>query len=36
MLLAASDFASTLVSVVIVLAVGAIGGFYWCRKQSGR
>lgn len=33
-MLAASDFASSLVAIVIVLAVGAVGGFWWCRRQA--
>lgn len=35
-MLAESDFASTLVAVIIVLAVGAIGGFWWCRRQGSK
>lgn len=33
-MLAASDFASSLVAIVVVLAVGAVGGFWWCRRHA--
>lgn len=36
MLLAASDFASTMVVIVAVLAVGAGLGFWWCRRQGNK
>lgn len=35
-MLAASDFSSTIFAVLIVFAVGAAGGFWWCRKQSSK
>lgn len=33
-MLAASDFSSTIVILVAVLAAGAWGGFWWCRKNA--
>jgi len=33
-MLAASDFSSTVVILAAVLAVGAILGFWYCRKQK--
>lgn len=35
-MLAASDFASSLISIVFILAAGAIGGFWWCRRQANK
>lgn len=33
-MLAASDFSSTVVILAVVLAAGAILGFWYCRKQK--
>lgn len=33
-MLAASDFGSTLLVVIAILAAGAWAGFWWCRKNS--
>jgi hypothetical protein len=33
-MLAASDFSSTVVVLVAVLAAGAWLGFWWCRKNA--
>lgn len=35
-MLAESNFASTIVVVVALLAAGAGLGFWWCRKQSSK
>jgi hypothetical protein len=35
-MLAESNFASTLVVIIAVLATGAGLGFWWCRKQSSK
>ena len=36
MLLAESNFASTLVVIIAILATGAGLGFWWCRRQSSK
>ena len=33
-MLAESDFGNTVFAIVIVFAVGAAGGFWWCRRQA--
>jgi hypothetical protein len=35
-MLAESNFASTIVVIIAVLATGAGLGFWWCRKQSSK
>jgi len=33
-MLAESNFASTLIVILAVLATGAVLGFWWCRKNA--
>jgi uncharacterized protein YneF (UPF0154 family) len=33
-MLAASDFPATVLVIVAILAAGAWGGFWWCRRSS--
>lgn len=35
-MLAESNFASTIVLIAALLAIGAGLGFWWCRKQSSK
>jgi hypothetical protein len=35
-MLAESNFASNIAMMVVILAVGAGLGFWWCRRQSSK